>query len=124
MGVDVNIGIWVWGVQAACSGGSLAAGRPWTSLASGRRYPQHVRAHPLYISANRRITGAWTAYFALAAVVTAATAPWVSIVFIAPTPVMGWLSFVAGDRYAAARLATSSASKEGIVMSTDRQQVL
>ena len=124
MGVDVNSGMWVWGVQAAFSGGSLAAGRPWTSLASGRRYPPHVRAHPLYVSANRRITAAWTAYFALAAVVTAVTGPWVSIGFIVPTPLLGWLSFLAGDRYAAARLARLSDSNEGIVMSTDRQDAL
>src|SRR3954468_15858932 len=89
-GSDVSIGIWIWGVQAGFSGGSLAAGRPWTSLASGRRYPPHVRGHPLYIAANRLITAAWTAYFALAAVVAALTAPWVSIVFIAPTPLLGW----------------------------------
>jgi hypothetical protein len=120
----MNIGIWIWGAQAAFSGGSLAAGRPWTSLASGRRYPPHVRVHPLYIAANRRITAAWTAYFALAAVVTAVTSPWVSIAFIAPTPLLGWLSFIAGDRYAAARLASASDSNEGIVMSSDRQDAL
>jgi hypothetical protein len=120
----VSFGIWIWGVQAAFSGGSLAAGRPWTSLASGRRYPPQVRAHPLYVGANRRITAAWTVYFAVAAVVTAVTAPWVSIAFIAPTPLLGWLSFVAGDRYAAARLASASYSQERIVMSTDRQGAL
>jgi hypothetical protein len=118
------MGIWIWGVQAAFSGGSLAVGRPWTSLVSGRRYPPHVRAHPLYVSANRRITAAWTVYFALAAVITAVTTPWVSMVFIAPTPLLGWLSFIAGDRYAAARLATASDSNEGNVMSTDRQDAL
>lgn len=70
----MDVASWIWGLQAVASCGSLAARRPWTALASGRRYPPQVRAHPLFAVSNRRITTAWTLYFAAAATVTAAAA--------------------------------------------------
>jgi hypothetical protein len=96
----MSTGVAIWLAQAGASGASLAIGHPWTGLLSRRRYPAHVQAHPLFVEANQVITGAWTAYFAAAAAVTALTGPWMSIVFAAPTPVLGWLSYRVGDRYA------------------------
>ena len=123
------IAVWIWGVQALASGGSLAARRPWTMLASGRRYQPQVRAHPLFLQANRRITGAWTAYFAAAAVASAAVGPWASLALAAPTPLLGWLSYRYGDRYAASRLASppsqptaSPMNREG-AMSTSQEDL-
>ena len=108
------MGFWIWGVQAALSAGTLAVGRPWTVYASGRRYPSHVRAHPLFAAANRRITAGWTAYFAAAAVVTGVVGPLASIAFVVPTPLLGWGSYRYGDRFAAARVRQASAKGEAM----------
>jgi putative sterol carrier protein len=103
----MSIGAWIWLAQAAGSGGSLAVGHPWTALLSRRRYPDHVRAHPLFVEANQVITGGWTGYFAAAAIVTALVGSWTAIAFTVPTPVLGWLSYRVGDRYAPWKLRRS-----------------
>jgi putative sterol carrier protein len=100
----------IWGVQAAASGASLIAGRPWTSLVSGRQFTPEVRAHPLFAAANRRVTMGWTLYFGLAAVVSFAAGPMWSLVLAAPTPLLGWVSYRVGNGYAAARLPSRGAS--------------
>lgn len=122
------IAVWIWGAQALASAGSLAARRPWTTLASGRRYQSHVRVHPLFAQANRRITWAWTAYFAAAAAASAAIGPWASLALAAPTPLLGWLSYRYGDRYATSRLAqgqpiaSPTTNREG-TMSTSQEDL-
>jgi putative sterol carrier protein len=100
----MSIGVWIWLAQTAASGASLAVGHPWTAQLSRRRYSEQVRVHPLFVEANQVITGAWTLYFALAAAGTALTAPSTAIVFAVPTPLLAWLSFRVGDRYAPWRL--------------------
>jgi hypothetical protein len=97
-------GALIWGALAAVSAVSLVLRHPWTALLSARRYPAQVRAHPLYQEANMIITAAWTAYYALAAVTTAVTVPIAGLLWIVPTPLLGWLSFKAGDRYAIRRV--------------------
>src|SRR5437016_4884825 len=72
---------------------------PWTALLSRRRYPDHIRAHPLFAEANLVITGAWTVYFTAAAAATALAGSWMAIAFTVPTPLLGWLSYRVGDRY-------------------------
>jgi putative sterol carrier protein len=119
----MNVAVWIWSAQMSASVGSVAVGRPWTALVSGRRYPPQVRAHPLFAAANRRITAVWAAYFAVAAIVSAFTAPWTSLLFAAPTPALAWLSYRAGNGYAAARLAQPIPTKEG-AMTDDRQDAL
>ncbi len=96
----MTIAAWIYLGQAVASGGSLAVGHPWTALLSRRRYPEQVRAHPLFVEANRFITGAWTLYFGVAATATALAGPWTPIILSGPTPLLGWLSFRVGDRYA------------------------
>jgi putative sterol carrier protein len=96
----MNIGAWTWIALALLSGASLGLGHPWTSLLSHNRFPDQVRRHPLFREANQVITAVWTAYFAVAGVVAALTGPWTSIALSVPTPLLGWLSFRVGDRYA------------------------
>jgi putative sterol carrier protein len=117
------VGTWVWGVSALASVGTLVMGRPWTALLSGRRYDQQVRAHPYFVAANMWITAGWTAYFTLAAVVTALTIPWSALAFSVPTPLLGWASFQLGDRYAPWR--QQRAMRKGTtVMTTSAQHEL
>ena len=97
-------GALIWGAWAFLSCMTLGLRRPWTALLAGRRYHPQVRSHPLFRAANMVITGAWTVYFTLAAVTTALTTASVALLWAAPTPLLGWLSFKAGDRYAARRL--------------------
>jgi putative sterol carrier protein len=103
----MSIGVGIWSVQAVASGASLAAGHPWTARLSRRRYSEQVRAHPLFVEANQLITGAWTVYFAIAAVATGLIGPWIAIAFTVPTPILGWLSYLVGDRYAPWKLRRS-----------------
>jgi putative sterol carrier protein len=119
----MSIGVWIWGAQAAASAAGLLIGRPWTALLSGRRYDEQVRAHPVFIDANRWITGVWTLYFALAATVTALTNPWSALAFAVPTPFLGWASFRIGDRYANWRMEQAT-TKGTPVMSTSAQNEL
>jgi SCP-2 sterol transfer family len=100
----MSTGFWIWIALAAGSGGSLIVGRPWTMLLSRGRYLEQIRAHRLFREANWLITAAWTIYFAAAASTTALTVWWTSILFTVPTPFLGWLSFVVGDRYGPWRL--------------------
>jgi len=118
----MRIGTWIWLAQAVASGASLALGYPWTSLLS-RRYPDQVRAHPLFREANQLITGGWTAYFAIAGVASALTGPWTSIAFAVPTPLLGWLSFRVGDRYAPWKMRRSDPKGE-VPMATPAQAEL
>ncbi len=122
--MGISIGVWIWGAQGAVSLASLLAGRPWTALLSGRRYDEQVRAHPLFTAANRWITGGWTAYFALAATVTALTTPWAGLAFAAPTPLLGWASFRIGERYADRRLQPSTTEGNTDMASTPEQELL
>jgi hypothetical protein len=93
-------------------------------LASGRRYQPQVRAHPLFAQANRRITWAWTAYFAAAAVVAAVIGPWASLALAAPTPLLGWLSYRYGDRYATSRLAQAQSAAPPTASPTNREAAM
>jgi hypothetical protein len=93
-----------WAILAVLSSASLVLQHPWTGLLARGRYDPQVRAHPLFHEANVIITGAWTGYFAAAAATTALTTPWAAAAWAAPTPLLGWCSFRAGDRYAARRL--------------------
>jgi hypothetical protein len=119
----MSVGTLIWALQAAGSGASIAVGRPWTGLLSRRRYPEQVRVHPLFAEANQVITGAWTLYFAVAAAATALTGAWASIAFIVPTPLLGWLSYRAGDRYALWKLRRSE-TKGATRMTTPAQDEL
>jgi SCP-2 sterol transfer family len=119
----MSVGTLIWAVQAAGSGGSLVVGRPWTALLSRRRYPEQVRVHPLFPEANQVITGAWTVYFALATAATALTGTWASIAFTMPTPLLGWLSYRVGDRYAPWKLRRSE-PKGAAPMTTAAQNEL
>jgi hypothetical protein len=96
-----------WGILAVASSATLALRHPWTGLLAQGRYATQVSAHPLFREANLVITGAWTVYFATAAVTTALTTPWAAVAWAAPTPLLGWVSFRAGYRYAAWRLDTA-----------------
>jgi putative sterol carrier protein len=69
-------------------------------LLSGRRYNDQVRAHPYFLEANMWITGGWAGYFVLASAVTALTYPWCAFALAGPTPLLGWASFVVGERFA------------------------
>lgn len=93
-----------WATLAVLSSASLSLQHPWTGLLARGRYDPQVRAHPLFHEANMIITGAWTGYFVAAAATTALTTPWAAVAWAAPTPLLGWCSFRAGDRYAARRL--------------------
>lgn len=108
----MSIGAWIYLGQAAASGASLAVGHPWTALFSRGRYSEQVRAHPLFVETNRVITGAWTLYFTIAATATALTGPWTPIIFSVPTPLLGWLSYRVGDRYAPWKLQRSQPKGE------------
>lgn len=112
----------IWGVQALGSAATLVLRRPWTSWLSSRRYEPQVRAHPLFQEANLVITGGWTGYFALAAATSAISAMGVSLLWAVPTPLLGWASFKAGDRYAARRLAVRLATTERMEMETNEEQ--
>jgi putative sterol carrier protein len=121
----MSTGLWIWIALAAGSGGSLMIGRPWTMLLSRGRYLEQIRAHQLFREANWLITGAWTLYFAAAASTTALTMWWISILFTVPTPLLGWLSFVVGDRYAPWKLRRSEPKRKGDApMSTPAQAEL
>jgi putative sterol carrier protein len=120
----VSIGVWIWGAQGAASLASLLAGRPWTALLSGRRYDQQVRAHPVFQETNRWITVGWTAYFALAATVTALTTPWSGLAFALPTPLLGWASFRIGERYADRRVPSPTTKGTTDMTPTPEQDLL
>jgi putative sterol carrier protein len=127
----MSVGAWVWGLECIASVLTLLFGRPWTALLSGRRYGEEVRAHPYFTEANMWITGAWTLYFALAASVTVLTAPWVALVFVGPTPLLGLASFKVGDRYASWRMRRTTRTSQieartggAEVMATAAQQEL
>src|ERR1700683_1072274 len=109
----MSTGFWIWVALAAGSGGSLIVGRPWTMLLSRGRYPEQIRAHQLFREANWLITCAWTLYFGAAASTTALTVWWISILFTVPTPLLGWLSFVVGDRYVPWKLRRSETKHKG-----------
>jgi hypothetical protein len=96
----MSVGFWIWFGESIASGASLAVSHPWTTYMSRRRYPLEVQGHPLFAEANRIITGGWTLYFALAAIATALGGPWIALAFAVPTPLLGWLSFRIGSRYA------------------------
>ncbi len=89
-----------WATLAVASAATLTLRHPWTALLAQGRYTAEVRAHPLFREANLLITGAWTLYFAVAAVTTALTSPWAAVAWAAPAPLLGWASFRVGDRYA------------------------
>jgi SCP-2 sterol transfer family len=127
----MSVGAWVWGIESIASVVTLLFGRPWTALLGGRRYSEAVRAHPYFTEANMWITGAWTLYFALAASVTALTAAWVGVVFVGPTPLLGWASFKAGEHYAPWRMRSTTrksqieaATSGAEIMATAAQQEL
>jgi putative sterol carrier protein len=121
--MSISIGVWIWSAQAAASAASLLIGRPWTALLSGRRYDDQVRVHPVFSDANRWITGGWTVYFALAALVTALTTPWSALAFAVPTPLLAWASFRIGDHYANWRM-EQAATKGRTAMTTPEQDAL
>ncbi|HEY1651218.1 MAG TPA: SCP2 sterol-binding domain-containing protein [Acidimicrobiales bacterium] len=121
--MSMTIGVWIWGAQAAVSAVTLLAGRPWTAALSGGRYDEQVRAHPVFVEANRWITGGWTLYFALAATVTALTNPWAALAFAGPTPLLGWASFRIGDRYANWKM-EQALTKGKTAMATPEQDAL
>lgn len=95
----------VWGLLAALSAVSLAAGRPWTSKAAEHRTADAVRAHPLYREANMVITAGWTAYFAAAAGIEAVGPSWVTWPLLGAVPLLAKLSHTLGPKYAMRRLA-------------------
>jgi hypothetical protein len=103
-GGDLMIGAAIWGGLAVASATTLAARRPWTEALARKRQPAEVRALPIFRETNLVITGAWTAYFALAAAVSAVSPGWMSWALSIPTPLLGELSHRAGPRYAAWRL--------------------
>jgi putative sterol carrier protein len=119
----MTTGAWIWIALALGSGASLGLGHPWTSFLGRGRVPDQIRRHPLFREANQVITGAWTAYFAIAGVASALTGPWVSIALCVPTPLLGWLSFRVGDRYAPWRTRRSH-PKGDIPMATPAQAEL
>ena len=97
-------GTLIWGTLAVASATTLALHDPWTARLARGRYAGQVREHRLFYEANLIITGLWTGYFAAAAVTSAFTPGWATAVWAAPTPLLGWGSFRAGDWYAARRL--------------------
>lgn len=99
------ISVIVWGAQAGISGASLVLGRPWTGLLARRRYDAEAVRDPLFRRVNAEMSGLWTVYFALACVAASLGGPWISLALGVPTPVLGWLSFKAGD-WRARQLAT------------------
>jgi hypothetical protein len=103
----VLTGVLPWATLAVLSSVTLALRRPWTGLLAQGRYAPQIRSHPLFHEANLVITAAWTGYFAVAAATTALTTPWAAVAWAAPTPLLGWCSFRAGDRYATRRLRVS-----------------
>jgi putative sterol carrier protein len=103
----LTMGAWIWWALAVGSAVSLGVRRPWTSYLSRGRYLEQVRAHPWFREANQVITGGWTAYFFGAAVLSMLGPAWVSIALSLPTPVLGWLSFLVGDRYVPWRMRRS-----------------
>jgi putative sterol carrier protein len=107
-----TMGAWIWSALALGSAFSLGVGRPWTSYLNRGRYPEQVRAHPWFREVNQAITTGWTAYFGVAAVVSALGPAWVSIALSVPTPVLGLLSFHLGDRYLPWRMRRSETKGE------------
>lgn len=104
----MKLGLVIWGVQTLLSGASLALRRPWTMLLSRRRYPRALWDTPLFVETNMIITGAWTAYFAIAAAASAVGPAAVPIGFAIASAPLAKLSFWFGDRYSSARLARPS----------------
>ena len=124
--MGISIGVWIWGAQGAVSLASLLAGpavdRP---CSAARRYDEQVRAHPLFTAANRGGSpGGWTAYFALAATVTALTTPWSGLAFALPTPLLGWASFRIGERYADRRVPSPTTKGTTDMTPTPEQDLL
>jgi hypothetical protein len=98
-------GVWIWGGLAAASGISLALGRPWTRATATRRYPEAVRALPAYSYSHLVITAGWTAYFVLAALVSALVPSWAAPILAAPAPLGAGLSHRLGPKIAQRRMA-------------------
>lgn len=123
-------GTLIWGTLAVASAATLALRDPWTGRLARGRYAGQVRGHPLFREANLVITGLWTGYFVAAAVTSAFTPGWATAVWAAPTPLLGWGSFRAGDWYAARRLRAAipeaavpvAVATEGDQMSVDDAQ--
>jgi putative sterol carrier protein len=107
-----TMGAWIWSALAVGSAVSLGLGRPWTSYLSRGRYPEQVRAHRWFREVNQVITAGWTVYFGVSAVLSMLGPAWVSIALSVPTPVLGWMSFLLGDRYVPWRMRRSETKGE------------
>ena len=112
-----------WAGLAAGSAATLVLRRPWTGWLAGHRYPGQVRSHPLFREANLLITGAWTGYFVAAAITAAFTPGWAAAIWAAPTPLLGWASFRAGDWYTARRLGPAAPEGEPMDVSDSQAQL-
>jgi putative sterol carrier protein len=106
------MGAWIWAALASGSAVSLGLRRPWTSYLSRGRYPEQVRAHPLFREANQVLTAGWTCYLGVAAVLSTLGPTWVPIALSVPTPVLGWVSFLIGDRFVPWRMRRPEAKGE------------
>lgn len=107
--MEGGYGFVVWLVQGLASGATLVARRPWTALLSRKRYAE-VADHPLFRETNMVVTGVWTAYFFLAALMTALFGGLVALAFAVGAIPLGPLSFRLADVYSRRRAGSDLAA--------------
>jgi hypothetical protein len=103
------VGFVIWGTFAVASAASLTVRRPWTEILARRRNSPEVASLPVFRKANAMITAGWTAFFALASVLSLVVPPWGAWMFTMAVPLIARGSFWFGPKYAARVLTRAGA---------------
>lgn len=100
----MEVGVWIFGLLALASLGSVVAKRPWTAVLARRHNPPEVWSTDLFRETNMLISGGWALLFAGAACLAALAPLWPNLVYGALLVLLGHYSSRFGAWYSTRRL--------------------
>ena len=101
----MNVASLILAAVAIASALTVVLKRPWTLRLARRNTPPEVWGTPLFLETNMVLSGAWSALYAVAAVLAASAPLWVNLAFGAALVAVGRLSPRFAAAYAAWRRA-------------------